>query len=143
MSETISETYTETAPALVGVWVFDPLDPDGTERNYIHADGRTESITPDAASVALAGRVNPLLEFGEVTVVGLTLTVFVPFGPEHDAGVEWWRQACLNRRAICYRDNRGRLYWVGLPAGVKPTDGRAGTAFALALQRVDFDEAVA
>lgn len=143
MSETVSETYEVTAPSLVGVWVFDPTDPDGTERNYLHADGRTEAITPESASLPVAGRTNPLLEFGELTIVGLTLTVFVPFGDEHDAGVQWWRDAALNRRAICYRDNRGRLYWVGLPGGVAPQDGRAGTAFSLTLQRVDHDEAVA
>lgn len=143
MSETISETYTAVAPSLVGVWVFDPIDPDDTERNYLHADGRTESIKPRASSMDVAGRLNPLLEFGEVTVVGLKLTVFVPFGPEHDAGVQWWRDACENRRAICYRDNRGRLYWVGLPDGIEPQDGRAGTAFSLTLQRVNYDEAVA
>ena len=149
MSETISDTVTIAAPDLVGVWVFDPLDPDGTERHYLFAqgDGRSESISPDAASIPLAGRVNPLLEFGESEVVQLALTVLVPFGTSdegftHDELVQWWRDACINRRAICYRDNRGRLYWVGLPAGVKPTDGRIGTAFALTLQRVDYDEAV-
>lgn len=143
MSENISEVETITAPSLVGVWVFDPTDPDGTERNYLHADGRSESITPASASLEIAGRVNPLLEFGEITVVGLKLTVFVPFGSGHDAAVQWWRDACLNRRAINYRDNRGRLYWVGLPLGVAPIDGRAGTAFELSLQRVEYDEAVA
>lgn len=143
MSETVSDIYTETAPALVGVWVFDPLDPDGTERNYLHAEGRTETVKPAAASIPLAGRVNPLLEYGELTVVGLKVTVFVPFGPDHDAAVQWWRDACENRRAINYRDNRGRLYWVGLPEGIEVADGKVGTAFALGLQRVDFDEAVA
>lgn len=142
MSETISPTVTATAPSLVGVWVFDPTDPDDTERNYVHADGRVESIKPKSASIEIAGRTNPLLEYGEVTVVGLKLTVFVPFGADHDAAVQWWRDAAENRRTINYRDNRGRLYWVGLPAGVEPTDGRAGTAFSLALQRVDYDEAV-
>lgn len=141
MSETPSATETITAPALTGVWVFDPRDPDGTERNYPHADGRSESIAPAASSMSIAGRLNPLLEFGESTVVGLKLTVLVPFDAQHDAGVQWWRDACEARRAICYRDNRGRLFWVGLPAGVEAQDGRIGTAFSLELQRVDFDEA--
>lgn len=143
MSESVSVVYTIVAPALVGVWVFDPTDPDGTERNYIHADGRSETIKPKGASIEVAGRTNPILEFGEVTIVGLKLTVFVPFGDDHDVAVQWWRDACENRRAINYRDNRGRLYWVGLPDGVEAVDGRAGTAFSLTLQRVDFDEAVA
>lgn len=142
MSETVSSTVTVTAPSLVGVWVFDPLDPDETERNYVHADGRTESIKPKSASIEVAGQENPIIEYGEVTVVGLKLTVFIPFGAAHDDLVQWWRDAATNRRTINYRDNRGRLYWVGLPQGVEPTDGRAGTAFSLALQRANFDEAV-
>lgn len=142
MSESVSSIVTVTAPALVGVWVFDPIDPDDTERNYPHAEGRTESIKPKSASIEIAGRENPLIEYGEVTVVGLSLTVLVPFGPAHDDLVQWWRNAAENRRAINYRDNRGRLYWMGLPSGVAPVDGRAGTAFTLALQRVDYDEAI-
>lgn len=147
MSETIGSSTTVTAPTLFGVWVFDPLDPDGTERHYLFADGRTEDIRPDVASIPLAGQVNPLLEFGEGEVVQIALTIFVPFGVSdegftHDELVQWWRDACANRRTINYRDNRGRLYWVGLPAGVKPADGRVGTAFALTLQRVNYDESV-
>lgn len=142
MSETISEVVEATAPALTGVWVYDPTDVDGTERNYLFADGRSESITPDATSIQVAGRTDPLIEYGEVTVVGLTLTIFIPFGPDHDAAVQWWRDACDNRRTINYRDNRKRLHWVALPAGVQPTDGRVGTSFAIKLQRVNYDEAV-
>ncbi len=143
MSETPSNVETITAPALTGVWIFDPTDPDGSERAYPYADGRTETIAPSSSSLQLAGRLNPLLEFGEATVVGLTLTVFIPFDDDHDGLVQWWRDAAEARRALCYRDNRGRKYWVGLPEGVAPQDGRAGTAFSLSLQRVDYDEAVA
>src|SRR5690606_3682371 len=100
MSETVSGIVTATAPALVGVWVFDPTDPDDTERNYLHADGRSETILPAGSSIVLAGRTNPIIEYGTSTTVTLELTVFVPFGPEHDAAVQWWRDACENRRAI-------------------------------------------
>lgn len=138
MSESLSDVVSATAPALIGVWVFDPTDADATERNYLHADGRTESIAPRSAVLEVAGRVDPIVEFGEVTIVGLEVTVFVPFGPDHDAGVQWWRDAVEARRAICYRDNRGRLMYGALPAGVSPVDGRAGTAMAIKLQRVTY-----
>lgn len=146
MSESISSVLAVTAPLLTGVWVYDPTNPDASERNFLHADGRSESIRPDSSSTRIAGRLNPLIEFGEVTVVGLKLTVFIPFSEDnnatHNASVEWWKAAALNRRTICYRDNRGRLYWVALPEGVEVQDGRVGSAFTLALQRVNYDESV-
>lgn len=142
MSETVGPVFTVTSSRLVGVWVFDPTDPDGSDINFMHADGRVESIKPESATIRLAGKRNPLIEFGEATVVVLTLTVFIPFGPTHDAGVQWWRDAAEARRTLCYRDNRGRLYYVAMPDGVAPADGRAGTALQLKMQRVDFDEAV-
>lgn len=138
MSEAVSDVVIGLAPSLVGVWVFDPIDAGNTERNYIHADGRTESIVPKSAVLEVTGRVDPLVEFGEVTIAGLEVTIFVPFGTDHDAGVQWWRDAVENRRPICYRDNRGRLMYGALPAGIAPVDGRAGTALGVKLQRVTY-----
>lgn len=143
MTVSSSSIYTATAPSLVGVWVFDPTAPDASERQYIHADGRSESLNVKPVEIELVGRENPLVEYGEVTLVGLKLTIFVPFDANHDAAVEYWRQAAINRRALCYRDNRKRLVYVAI-AGEGPaiTDGRVGTAIGLMLRRVDYDEAV-
>lgn len=138
MAESLSDVGVIAAPSLVGVWVFDPTDPDDTERNYIHADSRTESIKPKSAVLEVAGRARPIVEFGELILVGLKLTIFVPFDSDHNAKVQWWRDACTNRRTIIYRDNRGRLMPVALPDGVEPADGRAGTAFSLSLTEVDY-----
>lgn len=137
MSEATSATATITAPSLIGVWVFDPTDPDETERQFIHADGRTESIEPMSSEFYVAGREDPVIEFGEATVAGLDVTVFIPFGPDHDAGVQWWRDAVNARRAICYRDNRGRLMY-GVLRALSPVDGRAGTALGIKLRRVTY-----
>lgn len=142
MPETASSIYTITAPALIGVWVFDPISPSTTERNYIHAEGRTENISAKATEIELVGRLNPLVEYGEATLVGLALTILVPFGDTHDVAVQWWRQALSNRRAICYRDNRKRLMWGALNKELPIVDGRAGTAISVSLRRIDFDEAV-
>ncbi len=142
MSETVSAEATLTAPSLVGVWVFDPLDPDGTERNYMHAESRVETVRPKAEVIDVHGREDALVEFGATTVRGVSTTVTVPFGDEHDAGVQWWRDAATARRTINYRDNRGRLFWVALPGGVEPRDVRAGTEIFLDLRKVFFDESV-
>lgn len=142
MPDTDSATYVMTAPGLIGVWAFDPTDVDATVRNFPYADGRSETIMPTADVIQLAGREDPIVEFGEVTLVGLDLTVFVPFDSDHDAAVQWWRDRANNRRVILYRDNRGRLLYGALPDGIKMTDGRMGTAFAVKLQRVTYSPVI-
>lgn len=142
MAESVSSVYVATAPDLVGVWVFDPLDPESTERQYLFADARTESVGVAPTELILVGRDNPLVEYGEVTLVGLTFVAMVPFGSEHDAAVEWWRTALSNRRAVCYRDGRKRLVWAALNGDLSIADGRAGTGISISLRRIDFDESV-
>lgn len=138
MSESISEVVSGTAPSLVGVWVYDPTDPDATDRNFRYASGRVESVRPRSAVLEVVGRGRPIVEFGELMTQAIKLTVLVPFDDEHDDGVQWWRDAVDNRRTIIYRDNRGRMIPVALPEGVELTDGRIGTAFALSLLSVDY-----
>lgn len=143
MAEAVSETATATAPALVGVWVHDPTDAGGTLRNFLFAEGREETVEPAEAELELVGRENAVIEYGTVTRVGLQLTVFVPFGDDWQAGVHWWKGAVLNRRTIIYRDNRGRLLYCAIRGGLSIADGRAGTALAVTLRRVDYDAEVA
>jgi hypothetical protein len=138
MSESTSEIVTTTAPALIGVWVHDPLDVEGTLRNFIHAEGRTENRQPRSAVLEFIGREDPVIEFGEITVTGLQLTVVIPSGSEHDAGVDWWVNAANNRRTILYRDNRGRLMYAALADGVAVTDERAGSSVSVSLRRVSY-----
>lgn len=138
MSEAIGATLTIIAPSLMGVWVFDPVTPDTTDRNFLHADGREETVSVESVNLELVGRPFAITEFGEVTAVDLALTVFVPFGDTHAADVEYWRAAVLARRPLWYRDNRGRLVYVTIRDGVSIADGRAGTALGLKLGRVDF-----
>ncbi len=142
MPETASATYTVLAPGLIGVWVFDPTAADATDTNFPFADGRQETIEVDTAETALLGRVNPLVEYGINTAVGITMTVLIPFGPTHDALVQWWRDAYTNRRPLCYRDNRGRLQWSAINAPLALVDGRIGTALSIKLRRIDYAEAV-
>lgn len=141
MSEVLSDTVTVTAPTLVGVWVHDPTDADGSEVGYLFTDGREEAIEADEAELSLVGRTNPLLEYGDAETVGLSLTIVVPFDESHDAAVQWWRDAARNRRAIVYRDNRGRVLFGAIKGGLGITDTRAGTAVALTLRRIDYTAA--
>lgn len=144
MSESVSTTYAATAPRLLGAWVFDPVDPAGTLAHFPYARAAVGASTSiEAQRLAFAGRAHPVIEYGELESASVSIGALVPFGDDHDAGVQWWRDAVTARRTINYRDGRGRLYWVGLPGGIQETDERDGTIVAATLERVDYDEAVA
>lgn len=144
MAESTSSVYVATAPSLVGVWVFDPTAPDTSERNFMFASGqRTEDIDVDPSELVAMGRTDPLVEYGEATLVGLRMTVFIPFDDAHDSSVEYWRKLYTNRRTFCYRDNRKRLIWSAINSKIELVDGRVGTAIGFTIRRVSFDEAVA
>jgi len=143
MSESISETVEATAPELVGTWTFDPFDPAGTSRQFLFTRDREEKLAVDATELRFIGRARPVVEFGEAEDIRLGLTVFLPFGPEHDPGVAYWRAALKARRALCYRDNRGRLEYVALGDGLSLVDAREGTGVGMSLVVVDYDESVA
>jgi len=136
MSESTSDSATIAAPTLMGVWVFDPTSPNETDRNFLFAEGRVENIDVMATEIVLAGRGDPVVEYGEQTIVGLTVTVFIPFGESHDLEVDYWRTVVDNRRAICYRDNRKRLIFCAINDKLGVADGRAGTALSVGLRRV-------
>lgn len=142
MTVALSTVYEATAPALVGVYVFDPVDPDGTERQFLHAEGRIETTDLDIGQHRIIGRRDPLLEYGESEVVGINLTIVIPFDDDHDDAVEWWRQRYLGRRALCYRDNRKRLVWCAIAGGLPVADDRGGSSIGLVLRRVSYSEAV-
>lgn len=142
MAETTSLISTITAPSLTGVWVFDPMDAEGTESAWPYAEGRTEDIDAQGVEILLAGREAPVMEFSDHTLVGLSLTVMIPFSDTHDQDVEWWRAAIRNRRTLCYRDNRGRLMYAGILGAPAIADGRAGTALSIKLRQVDYTAVV-
>lgn len=137
MSETLSAEYVATAPALVGVWTYDPNDVAGTERNFIYAQGRSETLSSNVTVVPTVGRRRPILEYGENFTEQLSLTVPIPFSPTHDAEVKYWRDRVEAQATIVYRDNRKRLWWVGLDQGIQISDERGGTAVMLKLTRLD------
>jgi hypothetical protein len=137
MSEATSSTYTATAPSLTGTWLHDPINPDDSERGFLYASDRSESLEVSSTRLELVGRRYAVTEFGEGEVDDIDLKVFLPFTAEHDAHVAWWLAAVRARRPLCYRDNRGRLAYVTL-AGVSRSDDRAGTTFGMTLERVDF-----
>ena len=143
MSESTSAIYATTAPALLGAYVFDPVDPSGTLRNFLHTGARSEVAAARSARLAFAGRSRPVVEYGEQGSGDVKLAVLVPFDAEHDAGVQWWCDDVEARRGMNYREGRGRLVWAALADGVTIVDERGGTRIDVTLVEVDYDETVA
>lgn len=134
---------TAVAPALNGVWIFDPTAPDATEVNYLFAMGRSESRQIATAKTQLIGRTNPLVEFGTPQEKGISISLPVPLDVFHDAAVAYMRTLYDNRRVFCYRDNRGRRDFVSLADGMPITDEpTGGSTIAAKLTRVDYTEAI-
>lgn len=138
----LSEIETANGPLLIGAWIYDPADPDGTEVNYLYTPSRSEQTDIASAKTQLQGRRNPLIEFGEPEEYTVSITLTVPLDLAHDAAVNYVRNLYVKRGVFMYRDNRGRRVFASLfdpPAITDATTG--GTSIALKLTRVDFDEA--
>jgi hypothetical protein len=139
MSESVSDVVTATAASLVGVWLHDPIDPTGTIRNYLYTDGRSDRVASDGERLVVHGRRRAIAEFGEHEDDGVSVKLRIPFSGDHDSLVGFLRDAVRNRRAICYRDNRGRVVYGVLLDGVEVADVREGSEVVLDLSAIDYD----
>lgn len=144
MPETVSATYTSTPIVLLGTWVFDPTLADTTEAQYLYVDpsSRTEEIDPGDTVILLNGRTNPIVDYGIGLQLTLKLSAKIPFDSLHDAAVAWWRTAVANKRALCYRDGRGRLIYCSLTGTLGVHDAIDGTVVAFTAVRVDYSPVV-
>lgn len=142
MSEAISDTISATAPSFMGVWLHDPTDPAATLRNYLFTDGRSERLAVDVARLVVHGRRRAIAEYGDRTDDGVSVTLRIPFGGDHDSLVEYLRDVVRNRRVICYRDNRGRVVFGVLLDGISPDDVRDGTTVGLEVSAVDYEPVI-
>lgn len=142
MTEILSTVSAATAPTWLGVYLHDPAAPDTTELGFLYGNiGRSENLDVDVTFLKLIGRARPVAEYGEAEKATLALSVVIPFGADHDAAVQWWRDRVRARAVLCYRDGRKRLEYIAL-GGVSITDARAGSTIASTVTVADFSEAV-
>lgn len=141
MSTATSSTSSTSAPGLVGAWIHQPSDPEGTERNFQYQAGaRAESLEVEAAMLRFNGRTFPVAEFGDAETEAVALSVQLDMDDEHDAAREWWRTTLRARALVCYRDNRGRVVFGVLSGKVGLTDVASGTTVSVTVNRVDYTE---
>ena len=142
MAQSVSTIATSVAPTLEGVWVHDPTVSDETISNFLYGNvGRTEGITVEATALRFIGRAMPVYDMGGFESQQLDIDITIPYGPDEQDQVEWFRTSVRNRRTLCYRDNRGRLHY-GIISNISFADKQEGTAVSFTFHTADFTEEI-
>jgi hypothetical protein len=137
-----SKTLKVTAPVLTGSWIHAALAPAATIRTFPYLAGdRTESLGVELTGFQLLGRARPVYESSEFETLELALSYTIPFGADHDAAVQWWRDCVRARAVVLYRDGRGRREY-GVFGEAQIADARSGSTVTAKLMAADFTEAV-
>lgn len=130
----------EATLSLTGVWLHDPLDAEGTVRNYLYG-GASRSTGLDVASapVRYAGRTFPVYDYGEAEDEKIGVAIDVPHGETWAGQLADLTAFARARRTLVYRDNRGRDVY-GTLAGYNEDDAEWGTGVSFDFTRVDYDQ---
>lgn len=140
-------TYTDSVAAqlsmtMQGLWIHDPLDPEGTVQQYIYGKAtRSTSIDMGQKGLVFAGRTYPVFEYGEHQEDDYDITILVPFDSSWQTTMATLSEFGQARKTICVRDNRGRIMF-GSISGYKENDEDWGTEVRFNISRADYDESV-
>lgn len=136
MPFTDSSTVVSDALTLEGVWIHDPLDAEGTIKQYrFGKSSRSASINTMGVQQVFAGRQFPVYEYGEHQDDVFSVTVNLPHGTS-------WYQDTLDmqgfaesKRTLYFRDNRGRSAF-GVMRDYSESDQAWGTSVGFNFSRV-------
>jgi hypothetical protein len=134
--------YTDSASAegsvdLTGVWLHDPLDPDGTTSYYLYGSANREhSVDSGGQGTLYAGREYQVAEFGEHSRESLSVRIDVPHGSDYATELSALEAYERSKRTLWLRDNRGRSF-AGMVVGFKIADEKWGAAVSFTFDRVD------
>jgi hypothetical protein len=96
---------------LEGVWIHDPADPETTAYQFRYGKAqRSDSLEVEAEASQYAGRVYPVVDYGEHEVETVTVRMDVPSGPSYVADLAAIRRFVQARRVLFFRDNRSRAF---------------------------------
>lgn len=125
--------YTDSATAtggvaFLGLWVHDPLDAEGTIRQYLYgAAQRSLATAVEHVGTVYAGRTHPVFDWGDQRDETLTVRIDVPHGTTWRADLDALEVFAGNQRTTTVRDARGRSI-TGAVAGYTETDEPWGTS---------------
>lgn len=123
---------------LEGVWLHDPDDPEGTARNYRFGKAaRSGTLEVSQQDTQYAGREYPVTDFGPFTTERVDVRVDVPFGPAWAGDLAGLRAFVTARKAVMFRDNRGRALSPAVLSGLREQDVETGTQVTFQASRSD------
>ena len=142
MAQATSSVTTITAAPLMGIWLHSVSDPEGTSSNFLYGNiGRTESIGVQGTPMRFVGRTHPVYDTGGFESQSLSCDVVIPYGPDEQDQVDWFRDAVRNRSTLCYRDSRGRVHYV-IIVSIEFADEKVGTRVSFTATTIDYTEEV-
>lgn len=124
--------------ALLGVWVHDPIDPEGSAHQYPYgANARSTAIDGEPSMAYYAGREFPVADFGEFSGESYSMSLDVPHGPTWLLDVLSLQEFKRAKRTLMLRDNRGRTSY-GIMSNYQESDQNWGTRVTFTFTRVDY-----
>ncbi len=137
-------SYTDSVTAegsldLTGVWIHDPLDPEGTVEHYLYgASSRQTAIDTLGQTQHYVGREYPVTDFGEHEETVATIALQVPHGATWQAQIIRLEELARAKRTLWVRDNRGRS-WLGTLEGFTIRDADHGSDVTFTVRRAHQD----
>jgi hypothetical protein len=99
----------ETGLPLMGVWLHDPDDPEGTLRSFkFGANQRSDSFDAMQSGSYYVGREDPVFDYGDPSAFSVDVTIDVPHGEDYIPTLTALRVYAATRKALWMRDNRAR-----------------------------------
>lgn len=137
---TTADSAISAAPALQlsGTWLHDPVDPEGTIRQFrYNGSGGDSNRTKEQAFHQFAGRQDPFVEWGEAE----SMVIDVEISTTDDSDDWVALEALYDREAtLVYRDRKGRLVY-GVMGSLPQSPKFWGDITSFPFTRVDYQEA--
>lgn len=136
--------YTDSAPAsavlpLRGVWIHDPAHAEDSIAQFAYgANARDTSIDVMGVGSFFAGRTSPMFDYGEHEDESHAVTIDVPHGPAYRTDLARLEAFAKLKRAVWFRDNRGRVMF-GTMSGYKAVDQGWGSTVSFTMTRAHRD----
>lgn len=142
MASTDSTSVTVEASELQGLWIHDPLDPEGTLIQYLYGGAsNSEAVSVSSTALQFSGRKYPVYDFGDPESGSFDVSITVPFSDTWYDEIAFLKGLPLGRTTMCFRDSRSRVVF-GVVLEVKFADQMLGTQVSFSVQRNDYTEEV-
>lgn len=130
-------TQAETVLPLVGVWLHDGDAPEASIRQFMYGSAnKADDLDAMGTGTYYSGRTHPVFDFGEHEAEAVAVSLDVPHGPSYRTDLAVLREFARSKKAVWYRDNRGRVYF-GPVSGFRTTDTAWGSTVTFTIQQAD------